>query len=760
MADNLLFSSTKRTQRTTRPKPKPIESTKSTETPSTTDFIYSWGWNGAGACGITTSTKSIHEPTRVDALEALVNKSVVQISAGPFHTTVLDKTGNVFCFGQGSKGQIGQIKLDANEKCRIPTLLPSLNSIHVSSIACGAYHTIIVDESKKGWALGDNDCGQLGLGFLPCNTSERFVFTPTQIQFKKSSTVGITSAACGFDFTLLQMNDGSVTSFGNGKDGQLGLGFDVENNVPKSTAKPTTVPGLSHVRITQIASGDCHSLFLTGDGSIFSCGKTSFGRLGHGLQEENDQRRSTPRRIKFEIVPETKNAQESEQEKEQEERSSRIVIAAVFAGSASSFVITSTSDIYGWGCNTMGMLGCGHENDVMVPFRLSAFGEDLNIRNIAIGSEHVLFLTWSGNVYASGSSSQGRLGTGFDKDIAMPDPHLIDCFARDGHSIDSIYVGGAHSFAVFLQNPEEKETNKDIGAPCCDKSIFFGINNHLTSESKSTVVQGPLPSNEWNEVRVRTRDIYGKDCQTGGAEVVVKVETALSNTVQANSISVSSRDYDASGWAIEESIPSSAVGNKTSTSYVADAVSKLKVSDLKDGTYRILFHVNYGGRIELEIKLNGMVLPNSPYLIEIQKPVVKPVLFQIIEDESHPKGVRHILAGERLKFRIEGRSATNERVPIDNKDVQGMPFAVDIIQSSSSLTNEATQASPWRSRTTITDRKDGTYELVLNPLTEASGRTNPYLVHVKVCQALGGHACIGSPMQLFVSPNEIDPAKR
>ena len=44
-------------------------------------------------------------------------------------------------------------------------------------------------------------------------------------------------------------------------------------------------------------------------------------------------------------------------------------------------------------------------------------------------------------------------------------------------------------------------------------------------------------------------------------------------------------------------------------------------------------------------------------------------------------------------------------------------------------------------------------------MTESGARDDPYIVTVRTSLSLGDHACVGSPIRLYVSPNEIDPTK-
>ncbi|KAJ0792908.1 putative regulator of chromosome condensation 1/beta-lactamase-inhibitor protein II [Helianthus annuus] len=62
-----------------------------------------------------------------------------------------------------------------------------------------------------------------------------------------------------------------------------------------------------------------------------------------------------------------------------------------------------------WGNGDYGRLGLGNLESKWRPAFVSAFG-DGNLREIACGGAHTLFLTDSGNVYAVGLNDCGQLG--------------------------------------------------------------------------------------------------------------------------------------------------------------------------------------------------------------------------------------------------------------------------------------------------------------------------------------------------------------
>ena len=93
-------------------------------------------------------------------------------------------------------------------------------------------------------------------------------------QKQKSSFVG-----ASFTSSLFVTKDGKSYSCGHGSDGNLGHGNTENQDVPK------LIEALSGVRVCAVSAGPRHSLFLTKDGPVYSCGNGTCGTLGHGNHE-------------------------------------------------------------------------------------------------------------------------------------------------------------------------------------------------------------------------------------------------------------------------------------------------------------------------------------------------------------------------------------------------------------------------------------------------------------------------------------------
>ena len=87
--------------------------------------------------------------------------------------------------------------------------------------------------------------------------------------------------AAGGHHSLILTSSGELYSFGYGSYGQLG------HRVNCNQCLPQLVKDLKKFHITQIAAGWHHSLALTSEGNLYTCGNSSCGELGLGNEESH-----------------------------------------------------------------------------------------------------------------------------------------------------------------------------------------------------------------------------------------------------------------------------------------------------------------------------------------------------------------------------------------------------------------------------------------------------------------------------------------
>lgn len=118
--------------------------------------IFSWGNATYGQLGHGTTEQALY-PKQIMALSSC---KVVQISAGSTHSACITSKGEVFVWGNGIYGQIGN---SMKEHSLVPCKIDAFRGDMVKQIACGANHTLALTKRGLTYAWGAGTYGRLGL---------------------------------------------------------------------------------------------------------------------------------------------------------------------------------------------------------------------------------------------------------------------------------------------------------------------------------------------------------------------------------------------------------------------------------------------------------------------------------------------------------------------------------------------------------------------------------------------------------------------
>jgi alpha-tubulin suppressor-like RCC1 family protein len=114
------------------------------------------------------------------------------------------------------------------------------------------------------WTWGDNTNGQLGLGNVVHRSS------PVQV----GSLIDWNSITCGHRHAVAIKTDGSLWTWGDNTYGQLGIGDVVPRSSPVQVGSLTTW--------AQVVAGMYYTVALKTDGTLWSWGENTHGQLGIG----------------------------------------------------------------------------------------------------------------------------------------------------------------------------------------------------------------------------------------------------------------------------------------------------------------------------------------------------------------------------------------------------------------------------------------------------------------------------------------------
>lgn len=213
-----------------------------------------WGDNTRGEVGDGTKDPR-NTPTPVTEL----GTNVIDVSFGGAHVCAVLRGGSVRCWGDNAMGQLGDGSRD--ERTR-PVVVPGLTS--VVRVVAGERHTCAIRSNGELHCWGDNAGMQLG---LPAN--EAFRSSPVHV----ASVAAVTEVALGGAHTCVLFSAGQVQCWGSNDQGQLGDGTMF------SRPMPVAVTGLDDG--TSISAGRLHTCARTRSGT--RCwGDNEFGQLGDG----------------------------------------------------------------------------------------------------------------------------------------------------------------------------------------------------------------------------------------------------------------------------------------------------------------------------------------------------------------------------------------------------------------------------------------------------------------------------------------------
>ena len=266
--------------------------------------------------------------------------SASSISAGRWHSLVLDLNGNVWAFGSNGSGELGtdearDIMLGEvfmlGSRVPIRVKGPGGNGYltDVVAISAGDSHSLALKSDGTVWAWGRNLYGELGNNKNESNYAgwpmENFPVQVLKLKLGGSGyepLSGIVKISAGWYYSLALDSDGYVWAWGLNDSGQLGIGS--HNN--KKVA--TRINGLTGV--VAISAGYSHSLALKSDGTVWAWGDNGDGQLGDGTTTS----RTAPVRV-----------------------GNLTDVIAISAGSWHSLALKSDGSIWAWGSNHYGELG-------------------------------------------------------------------------------------------------------------------------------------------------------------------------------------------------------------------------------------------------------------------------------------------------------------------------------------------------------------------------------------------------------------------
>lgn len=377
-------------------------------------MVYICGLGATGALGL----EKFYKPDKKNVAE-LKNRDVGQSSFRRIRALSLsDKIWDIACgygftiiacevrdsshtalgFGLNHMSQIGYQA--ARPGCPLeivatpsPIVLPT--KAPISRVACGRAHSLLMNKTGQVFSIGNNAFGQCG---RPIRESEIYFGSKTCHELTDLPN-NVIDIVCGQDHSLFLTEDGKLFSCGWGADGQTGLGH--YNN----QHKPTQVKGdIEGVKVSKVSSSADTVLALDNEGNVFGWGNSEYSQF-RVLANNDSEQFYEPRHLKMKQIP------------------GKIVDVA--AGGTICAILNDRGQVFVWG---FGILGQGPNVDhsskpTLIPetlFGMNVYNPEVKVVKIHAGLSHFAAITNQGDLLTWGKNRASSLGFPHGRDQFFP----------------------------------------------------------------------------------------------------------------------------------------------------------------------------------------------------------------------------------------------------------------------------------------------------------------------------------------------------
>jgi len=375
------------------------------------------------------------------------------VALGTTHMGIVHEDGGrLTCGFVPGDGRLGQ---GSDSICRyvdddgsIPVPVEGIGST-VAQVTASTSHTIAITENGEvytwGGATGDpvlgSRAGKLGHG------SAQDELSPRVVEGMRERSLCVVGCAAGADHTVFLTDENEIFSCGGSAYGATGHGDCTDYSLPRLVTFSADVP------VCQVAAGLHHTVALSLSGKVYTCGCNQHGnqrgQLGHG---------DLAHRHTLQLV----------------ERLQDLHTVRISAGNSHTAMVTAEGLLWCCGSDRYGQ--CGHEGKKQeVPRDESAVSGDgaailepqvvilqgwnsvkatMEPRNervlqVACGAEHTVCLTFDTLVYTFGSSAHGALGVQVIPLLKAAPPRVVA--GLRGEQVVNIAAGGCSSAALTAQ---------------------------------------------------------------------------------------------------------------------------------------------------------------------------------------------------------------------------------------------------------------------------------------------------------------------
>jgi len=404
--------------------------------------MYVIGRNDYGQL-FTGNTTRAYYATEVEKEKDILTMALTEGQTG----LIVDTKGNVYTVGYNGQGQIGngtyenttekvfisQVKLNTTPK--VINYKKAGDTGEKIEYTVTAGFNLLYEEVEKGeceYKTQDDQIATVddkgvvtatgtGTTYIKVYNKQNDCYAAVKVQVNGEQ--GRTAAKIvggGNHFVALKAN-GEVWTWGYNGYGQLGIGNTETKNRPTKTNIYNSKDETQSTYAIDVAAGYSHTLVLKSDGTVWAAGYNEYGQLG------DSSTTNTSEFVQVTGIPEK--------------------VIAITAGGHSSYALTESGKVYGWGYNYEGQLGRGstsQNNPNATPQKMQKVS---NIIQMSAGDNHIVMLDADGTVWSTGHNYYGQLGTNNKTNYSIPQQ------MRTGtttvlNNIKKVSAGSLHTLAL------------------------------------------------------------------------------------------------------------------------------------------------------------------------------------------------------------------------------------------------------------------------------------------------------------------------
>lgn len=240
-------------------------------------------------------------------------------------------------------------------------------------IAAGATHSMGIKADGTLWAWGANEAGQLGIGNQTNQSIPKQVGTANNWQ----------NVSAGLQHTVAIKTNGTLWAWGSNANGRLG------NGVTSAVATTQPVQIGTATNWKSVEAGEGHTIALKTNGTLWGWGFNAVGSVGDGS--------TTDRSVPVQIGTGT-------------------TWQNIYTGAYHSFAMKTDGTLWAWGLNAYGQLGDGTTVSKSSPVQIAITG----IVSFAAGGFHAVAVKTNGTLWAWGNNEAGQVGNNTIVDKSTP----------------------------------------------------------------------------------------------------------------------------------------------------------------------------------------------------------------------------------------------------------------------------------------------------------------------------------------------------